>query len=162
MLRITHQNYPTPLSGLNGISIGGIDVSSIANAVVNSIMPAVSAQMPNLVAAAWPAVQERVPGLIDQAWGQVQQKAPAMVSQLAPQAANAALPALYAKLPEIRAKLMPIVKKEIDSMIEGYANQYLGPAAALKGWYPAIGLFASAVTLFGAGIVIYQFWAGER
>lgn len=168
MLRVTHHHHPLPLAGLDGISIGGIDMSSVANAVVNAIMPAVTAQMPNLVAAAWPAVQERLPGLVDQAWGQVQQQIPGAIAGAVPQITaqipkmiTSALPTLYAQAPAISAKLMPIVKTQLDVMVDSYARQYLGPLAAFKTWYPAVAMFASAISLFSAGIIIYRFWNDE-
>lgn len=143
MLSITRQ--ARPLQGL-GISLG-IDTSSIASSVVNAVMPAIAAQMPNLVAAAWPSVQSRVPDLITSAVPQITAQIPTMMDQA---------------MPTFKTKVLPMMKTQIDVMVDNYARRYLGAAYIFKNYYPALAILATSVTLFASGLVIYQFWAGEK
>lgn len=131
-----------------------LDADSIARSVVGALTPALQSAMPSLVDAAWPAVQARLPTLVPQVVDFASAQLPALIDK--------AMPTLYAKLPEIKQKIMPLVQAETDALVDSYVRKYMGPAYLLKEYAPALTILATSLTLFASGIIIYQFWAGER
>lgn len=121
-------------------------------------MPAVQDAMPSLIDSAWPTIESRLPGVIDSVVPQLEARVPAMVDRMVPTLTSKALPALYAQMPEIKKRLAPMVKKEADA----FMREYLGPTYTFRKWLPAVTLAGTALSLFASGIIIYEFWAGDR
>lgn len=160
MMRVSKQ---MGLSG--GISF---DTSSIAQSVVNAVMPAIKAQMPAMINAAMPTIQASMPSMVasvlptisEQVPGMVMNAMPAIVNQM-PSMVDKAMPLVAAKLPAVVSQLSPLVRRELEISLDQYAKTYLGPAAQYKEWAPALMMIASSVSLFASGIIIYRFWSGE-
>lgn len=160
MMRVTR--YEQAAAGLGAISF---NTSDIAGAVVKAVMPAVRAEMPGLVNAAMPSIYQQMPAIVGSAMPAVKAEIPNLVPAIAgqvPTIMDAAMPAVMAKMPVITAKITPLLRKELESALDVYAKQYLGPAAQFKEWAPALALAGTFLTLFASGIIVYQFWAGER
>jgi len=159
-MRVT--SFHQPAAGFGSFSFS---TSDIAGAVVKAVMPAMKAEMPGLINSAMPTLSAQMPNLVGAAMPAVKAQLPALVPVIAgqvPALMDAAIPAVYAKMPQLTAKLTPLLRKELEGALDEYAQTYLGPAARFKEWAPALALAGSFISLFASGIIIYQFWQGER
>jgi hypothetical protein len=163
MLRVTN-DYGPPFQGF-GLTLSA---DSIARTVVDAVMPAISDQIPNLVAVAWPEIQARIPQLVADIWPDIQNRVmgviPAAVAQVeakVPALMGQAMPILYNELPKLSSKVMPLVTKELEAQLQKYSQQYMGPLAMFKKYAPAAIIAILAITLAGASINIYRFWQGD-
>ena len=134
MLRITHGP---------GLGALGFDANSIANSVVNAVMPALRQQMPSLVESAMPTIKAQVPAMVPVVAGQV----PALIDS---------------SMPAVRAKLVPVLRTELEKGLTSYAETYFGTAAPYLKWAPAIALAGTVLSIAASAVILYQFYESKR